>query len=116
LTQIAGYAGDSLYNLKWLCFSGILLILHSFKYTKIFRNLKIGDIFLGDRPLFLAPDGRHNRSFVQDGLPKRTELISCILNLSPLTGLIRDGQKSVRKLDIYDYERPIGIQLYRASN
>ena len=27
-------------------------------------------------------------------------------------GLIRDGEKSVRKLDIYDYERPIGIQLY----
>jgi tRNA-dihydrouridine synthase B len=27
-------------------------------------------------------------------------------------GLIRDGNKSVRKLDIYDYERPIGIQLY----
>jgi tRNA-dihydrouridine synthase B len=27
-------------------------------------------------------------------------------------GLIREGQKSVRKLDIYDFERPIGIQLY----
>jgi nifR3 family TIM-barrel protein len=27
-------------------------------------------------------------------------------------GLIRDGQKSVIKLDIYDFERPIGIQLY----
>lgn len=27
-------------------------------------------------------------------------------------GLIRDGLKSVRKLDIYDFERPIGIQLY----
>jgi len=27
-------------------------------------------------------------------------------------GLIRDGVKSVRKLDIYDFERPIGIQLY----
>jgi len=27
-------------------------------------------------------------------------------------GLIRDGQKSVRKLNIYDFERPIGIQLY----
>lgn len=27
-------------------------------------------------------------------------------------GLIRDGQKSVKKLDIYEYERPIGIQLY----
>jgi nifR3 family TIM-barrel protein len=27
-------------------------------------------------------------------------------------GLIRDGHKSVRKLDIYNFERPIGIQLY----
>jgi tRNA-dihydrouridine synthase B len=27
-------------------------------------------------------------------------------------GLIRDGQKSVKKLDIFSYERPIGIQLY----
>jgi len=27
-------------------------------------------------------------------------------------GLIRDGEKSVKKLDIYDTERPIGIQLY----
>ena len=34
-----------------------------------------------------------------------TEFISC-------DGLIRDGQKSVKKLDIYDSERPIGIQLY----
>ncbi len=27
-------------------------------------------------------------------------------------GLIREGEKSIRKLDIYDAERPIGIQLY----
>lgn len=27
-------------------------------------------------------------------------------------GLIRDGQKSVKKLDIFDNERPVGIQLY----
>ena len=27
-------------------------------------------------------------------------------------GLIRDGKKSVRKLEIYDFERPMGIQLY----
>jgi nifR3 family TIM-barrel protein len=27
-------------------------------------------------------------------------------------GLIREGHKSVRKLNIYDFERPIGIQLY----
>ncbi len=27
-------------------------------------------------------------------------------------GLIRNGKNSVQKLDIYDYERPIGIQIY----
>jgi len=27
-------------------------------------------------------------------------------------GLIRDGKSSIRKLDLFDYERPIGIQLY----
>jgi nifR3 family TIM-barrel protein len=27
-------------------------------------------------------------------------------------GLIRDGRSSVKKLDLFDYERPIGIQLY----
>ena len=27
-------------------------------------------------------------------------------------GLIRDGKKSVKKLDIYEHERPVGIQLY----
>jgi tRNA-dihydrouridine synthase B len=73
--------------------------------------LKIGDIFLGDRPLFLAPMEditdpsfrmvckKHGADFMY------TEFVSS-------DGLIRDGQKSVRKLDIYDNERPIGIQLY----
>ena len=27
-------------------------------------------------------------------------------------GLIRDARKSLQKLDIYDYERPIGIQIF----
>ena len=27
-------------------------------------------------------------------------------------GLIREGKKSVQKLDVFDYDRPIGIQLY----
>jgi nifR3 family TIM-barrel protein len=30
-------------------------------------------------------------------------------------GLIRDATKSVQKLDIYDYERPIGIQIFGAE-
>jgi tRNA-dihydrouridine synthase B len=30
-------------------------------------------------------------------------------------GLIRDADKSVQKLDIYDYERPVGIQIFGAN-
>jgi len=30
-------------------------------------------------------------------------------------GLIRDANKSVQKLDIYDYERPVGIQIFGAE-
>ncbi|NMC38980.1 MAG: tRNA dihydrouridine synthase DusB [Bacteroidales bacterium] len=73
--------------------------------------MKIGNIALGDRPLFLAPmedvtDPSFRlicKKYGADFL--YTEFISS-------DGLIRDGEKSVRKLDIYDHERPIGIQLY----
>jgi tRNA-dihydrouridine synthase B len=73
--------------------------------------LNIGDINIRDYPLFLAPMEditdpsfrmvckMHGADFMY------TEFISS-------DGLIRDGEKSVRKLDIYDFERPIGIQLY----
>lgn len=73
--------------------------------------MKIGDIFLGDRPLFLAPmeditDPSFRMVCKKNGADfMYTEFVSS-------DGLIRDGQKSVKKLDIYDYERPIGIQLY----
>lgn len=30
-------------------------------------------------------------------------------------GLIRDGRKSLQKLEIYDYERPIGIQIFGSN-
>ena len=73
--------------------------------------MKIGDIELGDKPLFLAPmedvtDASFRyicKKFGADVL--YTEFISS-------DGLIRDALKSVQKLTIYDYERPIGIQLY----
>jgi len=73
--------------------------------------LKIGNIALGDRPLFLAPmedvtDPSFRLICKKCGADfMYTEFISS-------DGLIRDGEKSVRKLDIYDHERPIGIQLY----
>jgi nifR3 family TIM-barrel protein len=73
--------------------------------------LKIGGINLPEQPLFLAPmEDITDPSFrmVCKDLGADfmyTEFISS-------DGLIRDGEKSVRKLDIYDSERPIGIQLY----
>jgi nifR3 family TIM-barrel protein len=73
--------------------------------------LNIGDISLGERPLFLAPmeditDPSFRWICKMNGADFMfTEFISS-------DGLIREGEKSVRKLDIYDAERPIGIQLY----
>ena len=73
--------------------------------------MKIGNTVLREKPLFLAPmeditDPSFRsicKSFGADFM--YTEFISS-------DGLIRDGLKSVKKLDIFDYERPIGIQLY----
>jgi len=73
--------------------------------------LKIRDIDLGDYPLFLAPmeditDPSFRFICKKYGADVMyTEFISA-------DGLIRDGKKSVLKLDIFDFERPIGIQLY----
>lgn len=73
--------------------------------------MKIRNIDLGLYPLFLAPmeditDPSFRYICKQQGADVMyTEFISS-------DGLIRDGKKSVRKLDIFDYERPIGIQLY----
>ncbi len=73
--------------------------------------MKIGNISLCENPLFLAPleditDPSFRMVCKMNGADVMyTEFISS-------DGLIRDGQKSVRKLDIYDFERPIGIQLY----
>ncbi|HVA97543.1 MAG TPA: tRNA dihydrouridine synthase DusB [Bacteroidia bacterium] len=73
--------------------------------------LKIGDIELPDFPLLLAPmedvsDPPFRAVCKQNGADLMyTEFISS-------EGLIRDAAKSVHKLDIFEYERPIGIQLF----
>lgn len=73
--------------------------------------MKIGNIILEKYPLFLAPmeditDPSFRMVCKMNGADfMYTEFVSS-------DGLIRDGQKSVKKLDIYDFERPIGIQLY----
>ncbi len=72
---------------------------------------KIGDSELGEKPLFLAPmEDVSDPSFryickLFGADVVYTEFISS-------DGLIRDGAKSIKKLEISDYERPIGIQLY----
>lgn len=73
--------------------------------------MKIDNIILPDKALFLAPmedvtDPSFRWVCKQYGADMMyTEFISA-------DGLIRDGGKSVAKLNIYDYERPIGIQIY----
>lgn len=71
----------------------------------------IGNIKLGEFPLLLAPmedvSDPPFRALCKDfGADLMyTEFISS-------EGLIRDAFKSVQKLDIYDYERPMGIQIF----
>jgi nifR3 family TIM-barrel protein len=72
---------------------------------------KIGNIELGDFPLLLAPmedvSDPPFRAVCKEGGADLmyTEFISS-------EGLIRDAAKSKQKLDIFEYERPIGIQLF----
>ncbi len=73
--------------------------------------IKIGNIQLPDFPLLLAPmedvSDPPFRAVCKDGGADLmyTEFIST-------EGLIRDAAKSVHKLDIFEYERPVGIQLF----
>jgi nifR3 family TIM-barrel protein len=73
--------------------------------------VRIGDISLSDFPLLLAPmedvsDPPFRALCKAHGADLMyTEFISS-------EGLIRDAIKSRQKLDIFDYERPIGIQIF----
>lgn len=76
--------------------------------------VEIGTHKLGAFPLLLAPmedvsDPPFRALCKANGCDMMyTEFIS-------VEGLIRDADKSVQKLDIYDYERPIGIQIFGAE-
>ena len=73
--------------------------------------VKIGNIELSDFPLLLAPmedvsDPPFRAVCKENGADLMyTEFVSS-------EGLIRDAAKSVQKLDIFEYERPVGIQLF----
>lgn len=73
--------------------------------------MKFAGIDLPDYPLFLAPmEDVTDPSFRM--VCKKLGADMMYTEFISSDGLIRDGQKSVKKLDIYDYERPIGIQIY----
>ncbi|QSS96092.1 tRNA dihydrouridine synthase DusB [Psychroflexus sp. ALD_RP9] len=75
---------------------------------------KIGPIDVGDFPLLLAPmedvsDPPFRALCKEQGADVvYTEFVSS-------EGLIRDAAKSVQKLDIYEKERPVGIQIFGAN-
>ncbi|MBK6572053.1 MAG: tRNA dihydrouridine synthase DusB [Saprospiraceae bacterium] len=76
--------------------------------------IKIGSVELPEFPLLLAPmedvsDPPFRALCKEQGCDMMyTEFIS-------VEGLIRDAEKSVRKLDIYEEERPIGVQIFGAE-
>ena len=76
--------------------------------------VKIGNIELGNFPLLLAPmedvsDPPFRAVCKEHGADVMyTEFISS-------EGLIRDAEKSTQKLDIFEYERPIGIQIFGSN-
>ena len=78
------------------------------------RVAKIGNIELGDFPLLLAPmedvsDPPFRALCKENGADVvYTEFISS-------EGLIRNAAKSTMKLDIYEKERPVGIQIFGAN-
>ncbi len=73
--------------------------------------VKIGSVELGEFPLLLAPmedisDPPFRKLCRENGADMvYTEFISA-------DGLVHDAVNSLKKLDIFDYERPIGIQYF----
>lgn len=73
--------------------------------------MKFAGTDLPDFPLFLAPmEDITDPSFRM--VCKKLGADMMYTEFISSDGLIRDGRKSVKKLDIFDYERPIGIQIY----
>lgn len=77
-------------------------------------SFTLGNVTFEDFPLMLAP-----MEDVSDppfrALCKRQGCDMMYTEFISVEGLIRDASKSVQKLDIYDEERPIGIQIFGAE-
>jgi tRNA-dihydrouridine synthase B len=73
--------------------------------------VRIGEVSLPDFPLLLAP-----MEDVSDppfrALCKKFGADLMYTEFISSEGLIRDAAKSIKKLDIFEYERPVGIQIF----
>jgi putative TIM-barrel protein, nifR3 family len=73
--------------------------------------MKIGNLDLGDKPLFLAPmEDVTDASFRY--ICKEFGADMMYTEFVPSDGLVRDAAKALAKFVTYEYERPIGIQIY----
>jgi len=73
--------------------------------------VKIGSTILPNRPVFLAPmEDITDRSF--RFICKEHGVDAMISEFVASEGLIRDCEKSQKKMDVDDFERPFGIQIY----
>ena len=88
-----------------------MVTCRGFTFANFNNMVKIGNIELPDFPLLLAPmedvsDPPFRAVCKDNGADLMyTEFISS-------EGLIRDAIKSRQKLDVFDYEKPIGIQIF----
>ena len=79
------------------------------------KPFKIRDIAI-DPPLVLSPMAGVTDFSFRRLLKRRGGIGMTVSEFISVEGLIRDADKSVQKLDIYDYERPIGIQIFGANH
>lgn len=87
----------------WLLYAEII--------SNFFRNMKIGNVDLGVRPILLAP----MEDVTDIGfrlLCKRFGVSMVYTEFVSAEALVRSVQASLNKLTISDAERPVGIQIY----
>lgn len=84
---------------------------YSYFCTLFPKKMKIGNIDLGEKPLFLAPmEDVTDPSFRY--MCKKFGADMVYTEFVSSDGLIRDAAKSLAKLSVNDGERPVGIQIY----
>ena len=99
-------------NVLLLChFDGLLLTLYQNSIIRKGDTVKIGTIDLGEMPLFLAPmEDVTYKSFRY--MCKKYGADVMYTEFVSSEALIRDIQKTKQKMTLFDFDRPVAIQIY----